>query len=133
MFGKKNPKPKSRIDSLIGAGTRIDGQVLFSGGLRIDGQVRGDVRCDSGELSTLVLSEHASIEGAVSVSHAVINGTVRGPVVASEFLELQPQAKVFGDVTYKRIEIHLGAIVKGRLEHQAGAHKAFELKIAKGA
>ena len=45
MFGKKQQgsKPQSRIDSLIGSGTRIEGNVTFSGGLRVDGEIKGNV------------------------------------------------------------------------------------------
>jgi cytoskeletal protein CcmA (bactofilin family) len=129
MLFKKPSKPQSRIDTLIGAGTKIEGDVSFSGGLRVDGEIRGNVRCVDGQHGTLVLSEHARIEGSVSVSHLVINGTVTGPVTTSEFLELQPRARVTGDVEFNSVEIHLGAIVEGRLVH-AGAVKAVELKLA---
>jgi hypothetical protein len=41
MFGKKSEsKPQGRIDSLIGAGTIVEGSVHFTGGLRIDGEVK---------------------------------------------------------------------------------------------
>ena len=78
MFGKKSEgKPLGRIDSLIGAGTRIEGSLFFTGGLRIDGEVKGCVQAVEGaSASTLVLSEQARIEGAVSVAHFVSNGTV---------------------------------------------------------
>jgi cytoskeletal protein CcmA (bactofilin family) len=79
MFGKKSRKPSNRIDSLIGAGTRVIGDVYFRGGLRVDGEVIGNVRAEGDESSTLVLSEHARIEGAVTVTHAVINGSIRDP------------------------------------------------------
>ncbi len=118
MFGKKHSKPQSRIDSLIGAGTTIEGNISFSGGLRIDGQVKGNVVSDSGKPSTLVLSEHAQVQGEVKVTHLVINGAITGPVFVSEYLELQSKAKVLGDVRYKTLEIHLGAIVEGRLIHE---------------
>lgn len=130
MFGKKPEKPSKRIDSLIGAGTRVNGDIHFRGGLRIDGEVIGNVRADDNEPSTLVLSEHARIEGAVTVTHAMVNGTVQGPIVSTEFLELQPQARIAGDVVYNRLEVHLGAIVKGQLEHQEAAPRAVELKLA---
>jgi cytoskeletal protein CcmA (bactofilin family) len=130
MFSKKSPKPQNRIDSLIGAGTSIEGDISFSGGLRIDGQIKGNVRAVGDEHSTLVVSEHARIEGEVSVSHIVINGTVIGPVHSGEFLELQPKARVTGDVEYNAIEIHLGAVVQGRLVHQGTPAKAVELKLA---
>lgn len=135
MFGKSNKpnKPNNKIDSLIGAGTTIEGNVVFTGGLRIDGEVRGNVSASGDQSGTLVVSEHARIEGEVVVSHLVINGAINGPIHSSEFLELQPQARVVGDVEYNAIEMHLGAIVQGRLVHQAddgAAAKAVELKLA---
>jgi cytoskeletal protein CcmA (bactofilin family) len=132
MFSSK-PKAQNRIDSLIGAGTRIEGSVIFSGGLRVDGEVRGDVRAGEGEAGTLVVSEQARIEGEIHVAHLVVNGTVVGPIHATELLELQPRSRVSGDVHYTSIEMHLGAVVEGRLVHiRAGADaKPVELKLAK--
>lgn len=121
MFGKKHSKPQTQIDSLIGAGTSIDGNLNFSGGLRIDGQVDGNVIATQGKPSTLVLSEHARVSGEVSATHLVVNGTISGPVFASEYLELQSKAKVNGDVHYTTLEIQLGAIVEGRLIHSSTA------------
>lgn len=133
MFSRKASKPQSRIDSLVGGGTSIEGDITFSGGLRIDGQIRGNVRATDDQSSTLVVSEHARIEGEVSVSHVVINGTVIGPVRSGGFLELQAKARVTGDVEYNSIEMHLGAVVQGRLIHQGAPTKSVELKLASSA
>ncbi len=131
MFSKKTSKPQGRIDSLVGSGTKIVGDVTFEGGLRVDGEVKGNVFSATGEQhSTLVVSEHARIEGEISVSHLVINGTVIGPVFSSELLELQAHARVTGDVQYNTIEMHLGAVVQGRLVHQGATSKPIELKLA---
>jgi cytoskeletal protein CcmA (bactofilin family) len=132
MFGKSN-KPNNRIDSLIGAGTIIEGNISFSGGLRIDGEVRGNVKTTENQTGTLVISEHARIDGEVQVSHLVINGSINGPVRCSDSLELQSRARVTGDVEYSSLEMQLGAVVQGRLIHQAGAGttaKTVELKLA---
>ncbi len=130
MFGgKKGSAPQSSIDSLIGAGTRIEGNVIFSGGLRVDGEIRGNISCSNGAQGTLVISEKASVEGAVTVGHVVINGTVIGPVCASESLELLSSARVTGDVEYHRIEMQQGAVIQGRMVHQVSA-KNVELKLA---
>lgn len=130
MFGKKTSKPQGRIDSLIGAGTSVAGDVTFSGGLRVDGEIKGNVRGADGQPATLVISEQARIEGEVSVSHLVINGTVIGSVHSSDFLELQTRARVTGDVEYSTVEMHLGAVVQGRLVHLGVSAKAVELKLA---
>jgi len=129
MFSKAS-KPQTRIDTLIGAGTTITGDISFSGGLRVDGEIKGNVRAAGGEATTLVISEHAKVEGEIAVSHVVINGTVNGPVISGEFLELQSKARVNGDVHYSTIEIHLGAVVQGSLVHSASAAKSVELKLA---
>ena len=118
MFGSKGNNPPKDIDCLIGAGTTIEGSVTFAGGLHVEGRVRGDVIAADGRPGRLVLSEQAQIEGEIRVSHVVINGTVIGPVHASEYVELQPKANVTGDVYYKTLEIQLGAVVQGRLVYQ---------------
>jgi cytoskeletal protein CcmA (bactofilin family) len=117
MFGNKSSKPQNRIDCLIGAGTVIEGSITFTGGLRIDGKVRGNLIAAADKPGTLVLSEQAHIDGEVHVSHAVINGTVTGPIHATEYVELQAKANVTGDVHYKTLEVQLGAVVQGRLIH----------------
>ncbi len=130
MFGsKKSGKPQSRFDSLIGAGTRIEGNLVFTGGLRVDGEIHGNVMVEKGLPGTMVISEHARVEGEVSVSHLVVNGTIIGPVRVTETLELQPCARVTGDVEYLSIEMQQGAVVQGRLMHQTAA-KPVELKLA---
>lgn len=132
MFGEKNSKPQSRIDCLIGAGTTVEGNIAFTGGLRVDGKVRGNVTAADGKPGTLVLSEQAQIEGEIHVSHVVINGTVIGPVYAVEYVELQPKANVTGDVHYKTLEMQLGAVVQGRLvfETDGKADKVVQFKAA---
>lgn len=118
IFGKAASKPQNRIDCLIGAGTDITGHITFSGGLRIDGHVRGNIIAVDDKPSTVVLSEKARVEGEIRVSHVVVNGTVVGPIIGAEYLELQPKAVVSGDVSYRTIEIHLGAVLQGRLLHE---------------
>lgn len=127
MFSKQKNKPQGRIDSLVGAGTTVQGDVSFSGGLRVDGEIRGNVRATGDQAGTLVVSEQARIEGEIHVSHCVINGTVVGPVHASEFLELQAGARVTGDVHYASVEMHMGAVVEGRLVHMSGAVRSLKL------
>src|SRR5258708_18092834 len=132
MLGKSN---KSRcIDSLIGAGTTIEGDIAFTGGLRIDGHVKGSVKATGTKPGTLVVSELAKVEGDIDVAHIVVNGVVAGPVRASEYVELLPKARVTGNVSYKSIEIHVGAIVMGQLVYESPqkSDKVIELKPHSG-
>ena len=130
---RKSRPPQKRIDSLIGAGTVVQGNVVFAGGLRIDGAVDGKVATADNAQGTLVISEHARIDGEVKVSHIVINGSVSGPVTANDYLELQAKARVNGDVVYRALEMHAGAVVKGKLMHaEPETASIVELKRASG-
>jgi len=107
--------------------------VMFAGGLRIDGAVDGKVATADNAPGTLVISEHARVDGEVKVSHLVINGSVSGPVIANDYLELQAKARVNGDVVYRALEMHLGAIVHGKLTHaEPETASIVELKRAIG-
>ncbi|OGB20411.1 MAG: cell shape determination protein CcmA [Burkholderiales bacterium RIFCSPLOWO2_02_FULL_57_36] len=124
MFGHK---AKNTIDSLIGASTKIEGNLYFKGGLRIDGHVKGNVIAESGDTSMLVISEQAKIEGEIRVAHLVVNGEIVGPVYSSELLELQPKARITGDVYYKALEMHGGALVSGKLTHDQVGEQVLKL------
>ena len=116
MFGQRKKLSDGPIATLIGADTVIEGDVFFTGGLRVDGKIRGRVIAD-GPQSVLVLSENASIEGEVRASHLVINGTVSGPIQGEDLIELQPRAKVSGNIRYRALEMHHGAVIEGSLTH----------------
>ena len=64
-------------------------------------------------------------------AHVIINGEVLGPVEASDLLELQPKANIEGDVSYKGLEMHQGALIAGRLSPLlVGAEDKPTLKLA---
>lgn len=113
MFGKK---AQPAIKSLIAQGNIITGNMLFRDGLRIDGEVKGNLHAAEGSGSILVISETAVVTGEIRADHVILNGKVCGPVYASHLLELQPKARLDGDVTYKALEMHQGAIINGQLK-----------------
>ena len=131
MFGKK--AIAQEIASLIGAGTTVTGDVSFSGGLRVDGVVRGAVRCSEPEKGgMLVISEHGTVEGEVRASHVVVSGRIQGPVHAAILIELQPKARVQGDVQYRALEMHHGAVVEGLMVHIPAETRVAGPKIVHG-
>jgi cytoskeletal protein CcmA (bactofilin family) len=121
MFTTKQAKPQGPADTVIGSGSRIEGNIRFSGSLRVDGAIAGNIL--SQDAGTLAVSEAAVVEGEIRVAHAVINGKVNGPIHASDTLELQAKARVSGDIYYGTLEVQLGAVVQGRLIHGAEARE----------
>ncbi len=112
MFAWKKTPP---IRTLIGEGTVIVGEIRFADGLRIDGEVQGNVTCLGESRTMLVISEKARVTGKVRAGHVIINGYVHGPVTAEDLLELQPKARIEGDVRYEALEMHQGATIDGEL------------------
>ena len=127
MFGKNAQPP---IKSLIAQGSRIEGNLRFTEGLRVDGEVFGDLRANPDQPSILVISEEAIVQGAIDADHVIINGSVKGPVNARELLELQPRARIEGDVTYKALEMHQGAVISGQLKPLLDGEEKPLLKLA---
>ena len=113
MFSRDSRPP--RIDTLIGKGVRVQGDVEFLGGMHLDGAVAGNVRSNPAPDSTLSVSEIGSIEGSVEVPNVILQGQVRGDIHAAERVVLGPTARVEGNVYYGIIEMSLGAQIMGKL------------------
>lgn len=125
MFGNNKIKA-SKIDTLIGDSIELKGDVKFSGGLHLDGTIVGNVSSEEDVNSVLVVSDQGCIEGDVMVSYAIINGEVKGNVVATERLELSPKARITGNVHYNLLEMASGAEVNGKMLHDKRDKKLLE-------
>lgn len=126
MFGFKKTLP---IRTLIGEGTVFEGDIRFTDGLRIDGEVVGNITALGDKRSMLVISEKAKVTGRIRAGHVIINGLVTGPVESEELLELQPKARIVGDVKYQALEMHQGATIHGEL-HPLKTEDKPALKLA---
>jgi cytoskeletal protein CcmA (bactofilin family) len=118
MFGKKRGMSieVTKLSSLVAHNMAVEGDVIFEGGLRVDGRVAGNVVGKDGARGLLVLSEKGTIAGKVRVYDAVINGCVEGDLEVGHFLELQANARVSGNITYRQLQMDCGATVDGKLE-----------------
>lgn len=127
MFNKKKQPP---IKSLIAQCSQIDGNIRFSDGLRVDGTLFGNISARPDQASILVISETAAVTGEIHADHIIINGTVNGPVYAHVLLELQPKARIHGDVHYTALEMHQGAMITGQLRPVLDVEEKPTLKLA---
>lgn len=114
----KSKSKLQRIDTLIGAGTRIIGDVQFSGGFHVDGHVKGNVDAPPESGATLSVSDAGVVEGSVAVPNVILNGTVKGDILAHDRVELGATARVTGNVYYGLIEMEMGAEINGKLIHE---------------
>ncbi|NNF41028.1 MAG: polymer-forming cytoskeletal protein [Woeseiaceae bacterium] len=117
MFGKKQRK-HTVVETLVGANTKLNGDLHFQGGCHIDGTINGNVMADPDSESALSISDSGNVDGGVTVPYVVLNGIVRGDLFASQRVELGPTARVIGNVYYNLIEMAIGAEINGKLVHQ---------------
>ncbi len=129
MFKNSKKRKVSKIDTLVGQQTEIQGDIRFSGGLHVDGKIKGNVVAVNDGHSMLSLSESGAIEGQVSVPYIVLNGAVNGDVHSSEHVELAAKARITGNVHYNLLEMSIGAEVNGKLLH---SHEPAETPLALG-
>src|SRR5262245_27497220 len=114
----KNKSKPHRIDTLIGAGTRIIGDVHFSGGFHVDGHIKGNIDAPPESGASLSVSDAGVVEGSVAVPNVILNGTVKGDILAHDRVELGATARVTGNVYYGLIEMEMGAELTGKLIHE---------------
>lgn len=116
MVRRKKFRPP-KVTTVIGQNTQITGDITFSGGLHVDGRVVGNIMSEPDLPAALTLSEQGVIEGDIRVSNIILNGEVNGDVYGDERVELAEKAKIFGDVSYKMLEMEMGATVNGKMLH----------------
>lgn len=117
MFGKKQRR-HTVVETLVGANSKMSGDIHFIGGCHIDGTVKGNVSADPDTESALSISDIGNIEGGVTVPYVILNGIVKGDVFASKRVELGSTARVIGNVYYNLIKMAEGAEINGKLIHQ---------------
>lgn len=118
MFGKKK-QGRGPINTLVGEGTRIKGDLRFEGGCHVDGVVNGNVISERDADAYLSLSEQGLVDGSVHVPRVSLNGKVQGDVFASEHLQLGATAKINGNLHYEILEMEAGAEINGKLIHDS--------------
>ena len=115
MFGKsKNAAytddARTKIGTMIGAGTVFDGDLSSPEAVRIDGVINGNCTCEK----KLILSAEGQVKGNISAQSVIISGNVDGDIVVSGKLELLSTGKIAGNITAASIVIDEGACFDGR-------------------
>ena len=104
------------METVIGSGLKIVGNVSAEGPVEVNGQIEGDVRCPS-----LVISSNAQIVGSVTAERVVVNNNVEGPIQGGDVV-LKSKAHVVGDIRHKSLTIEKGAYFEGRATQAQAAN-----------
>lgn len=107
---RKMEEAKSKVETILGAGTKIDGELYTRGSLRVEGEINGNIKADG----DLFIGESGTLNAEIIARNVIIAGTVTGNITASQKIELMPSGKLNGDIQAKVLKIEEGAIFNGR-------------------
>jgi len=99
------------INTIIGPGTRVSGDIESGGFTRVDGNVLGNVKAKG----RVVIGERARMKSNVSGTSVTVGGVVFGNVIASERLVILATGLVMGDIITRRIQADEGCLIHGRV------------------
>jgi cytoskeletal protein CcmA (bactofilin family) len=109
-FDHKRNDSSPEWTGFLEQGVRLDGKLESSGTFRIDSAVKGTLV----SRETLILGEHAAVEGEIDGNNIIIAGRFDGTIRATKKVEIQPKAIVTGDIHAPCIVIEPGAVFEGQ-------------------
>lgn len=111
MFGKDpgSTEGQSSLNSILGQGCKVKGNIELQGTIRIDGDFDGQINCPE----TLIIGKSGLVKAEVKVKNAVIGGKLMGNIHATNKIELQSGSHVEGDIQTARLVIDEGVFFEG--------------------
>lgn len=105
-------KKSGNLNTIIGKGTRLIGEIYTNGSIRIDGEVEGKIE----STGFLTVGPAAKIKADIKSKEAVIAGMVNGNVTVGNSLILEKSAQINGDIVAKILDIETGARLNGKCQ-----------------
>ncbi len=98
------------INTLIGQGSFIQGDLNVKGFIRFDGDIDGNLETSG----RLIIGDQARVRGNIRATSVIIHGIIEGDVVAPEGVHLYSTATVIGDIVSKKILVEEKVFVQGQ-------------------
>ncbi len=124
LFDRKQQE-SGEWTGFLDQGVRFEGKLEAPGTFRIDAHIKGSVLSEE----TLILGEHAAVEGEITGNAVIIGGRFDGKIKARGKVEIQTKAVVTGDIQTPCLIIEPGAIFDGRCHILTGKDPAKVLTI----
>ena len=102
--------------TIVGAGARLEGNVVSAGNLRIDGQVKGQINADG----DVTLSPQSQVEADIRAQNVSISGRFTGNIVVKDKAHLARGGRIDGNITSKTLVVEEGGVFHGQSIMDAG-------------
>ena len=113
------------INTIVGPGTSVSGNIESGGFTRIDGNVQGDVNAKG----RVVIGERARMKSNISGTFVTVGGVILGNVLASERIVVLATGLVMGDIITRRIQADEGCFIHGRV-HVCNTEEAWNRTLS---
>ncbi|MCK5535196.1 MAG: polymer-forming cytoskeletal protein [Bacteroidales bacterium] len=125
----KTQEIENKAINIIGAGTRIIGEITSTGDIRIDGYLEGNIEAKG----RLVVGTSGHIKGTVSCRNADVSGKMEGKITVNELLSVKASATLDGDIITSKLAIDPGAIFTGtcKMNEKVSLGSAISSKVEK--
>jgi len=98
------------LNTIIGKGSSVKGDLKIQNSLRIDGQVKGKIDVTD----TVVVGKEGRVVGEINAKNVMLAGKVQGNVTAEAKVLLESKSSVTGDIKASRLVIDEGAFFDGK-------------------
>ena len=97
------------INTIIGKGSSIVGNLRINGFVRLDGDIDGNLETDG----NIIIGDSARIRGDVKAKAVIVGGIVVGNILAQESAKLLSNSAVLGDVISRKVQVEDKATFHG--------------------
>ncbi|MBQ9621868.1 MAG: polymer-forming cytoskeletal protein [Treponema sp.] len=97
------------INTIIGLGSAVSGDVHANGFIRVDGDIDGNLE----STGNIIIGDKARINGSITALSTVVGGIVLGDIYAPNGIKLLSSSAVIGDISTKKLEIEENVIFHG--------------------
>ena len=96
--------------TIVGAGAKLEGNVVSAGNLRIDGQVKGQINAEG----DVALSPQSQVEADIRAQNVSIAGRFKGSIQVKGKAHLARGGRIDGNITSKTLVVEDGGIFQGQ-------------------
>lgn len=127
MFSNKKVNP-TKIDTLIGKNTKLDGTINTKGTIRLDGILNGDLIAEG----NITIGESGQVLGNIQCTNIIICGLVKGNIITTGQLRITNKGKLLGDIEVNNIIVDENATFEGSCKMKTKqSNKPIESKTSK--
>ena len=97
------------INTILGQGSAITGNIKINGFVRIDGDINGNLETDG----NIIIGENARIRGNIKAKSVIVGGIVLGNIEAAQSIKILSASAVVGDIISHKVQVEQNAIIHG--------------------